>query len=819
MSRFDPKPGVDNLKDLKKVGRMSFTAGSRLRLPVALLRRVVAVGVGLGAFEPFQTVEAQPASQRAEVRQGRLAAAPAVVPFPLESVRLLAGPFRHAQELDHQYLLSLDPDRLLFTFRLNAGLPTAAQPLGGWEEPACEVRGHFLGHYLTACSLMYASTGDERLRDRTAVIVEGLAACQEKLGSGYLSAYPESFIDRVEKQERVWAPYYTLHKILAGLLDTYVYCRNENALAVCRRFADWVIVRNGRLTDDQMQRMLDAEHGGMNEVLANLYATTGEPKYLEISLRFNHQAVVGPASQRQDRLTGLHANTQIPKFVGTARQYELTGDPALKTASLFFWETVVKERSYVIGGHSDNEHFSPKERLSQALGPSTTETCNTYNMLKLTRHLFGWDPRAEYADYYERALLNHILASQNPADGMTCYYVPLRSGLTRGGAQAHGYGTPLHSFWCCTGTGVENHAKYADSIYFWNGADALYVNQFIASELRLPESGVVLRQETRFPEEDRTRLLVTSREPHEGALMIRHPAWATAGVVVTVNGAQQDVPNQPGTFIPLRRSWRSGDRVEVSFPFVLRTEGFRDNPDRFAFLHGPVVLCAQVPRDKPAPAVVGSWDEVLSGLQGLTDSASRFATRPGLFRVAGEEAPLSLTLEPFYQMHGDRPYATYWDRFSPDAWQVHQAKYRAELVRQMELAARTTDVVQPGEPQSETDHALQSRQSSSGQFGDRKYRHSLGGWFSYELKVRADQPQALCVTYWGSDAGRAFEVLVDGQKLLTQRLEGRHPDQFFDEVTPLPESLVQGKQRVTVRFVAPPGGYAGGVFGLRILKP
>jgi len=360
--------------------------------------------------------------------------------FALEDVRLLDGPFKHAMDLDKEYLLALDVDRLLHNFRLNAGIPSKAQPLGGWEEPKGELRGHFVGHYLSTCALMYASTSDKQLKEKGDTVVAGLAECQKKIGSGYLSAYPESFIDRVENRVQVWAPYYTLHKIFAGLQDMYVYCDNKEALDVCKKFGDWAIARNSKLTDEQMQAMLQTEHGGMNETLANLYALTGEEKYLKISLRFNHHRVIDPCSDLDDPLTGLHANTQIPKFIGTARQYELTGDHALKTASLFFWNTVVRERSYVIGGHSDGEGFSPKERLSQALGPNTTETCNTYNMLKLTRHLFCWNPKAEYADYYERALFNHILASQNPETGIMCYYVPLRSGSRRN------FNTPKESF-------------------------------------------------------------------------------------------------------------------------------------------------------------------------------------------------------------------------------------------------------------------------------------------------------------------------------------------------------------------------------------
>ncbi len=738
------------------------------------------------------------------------------LPFALRDVRLLPGPCKHAQELDRKYLLSLDVDRLLHTFRLNAGLPSDAQPLGGWEEPKCELRGHFIGHYLTACALMHAATGDADVKAKGDAVVSGLAECQAKLGSGYLSAYPEEFFDRVERQQQVWAPYYTLHKIYAGLLDMYAHCGNAKALEVCRKFADWAIARNGRLTDEQMQAMLGAEHGGMNEALAELYAVTGEKKYLDISLRFNHKAVIDPAAAGQDRLTGLHANTQIPKFVGTARQYELTGEQALRTASLAFWKSVAGERSYVIGGNSDGEHFSPKETLSRALGPATTETCNTYNMLKLTRHLFAWEPRAEYADFYERGLYNHILASQNPEDGMTCYYVPLRSGSAKGG-RGYGYSTPLNAFWCCTGTGVENHAKYGDSIYF-HGPDAtLFVNLFIASELTWKERGLTLRQETSYPESQGTRLVFTCRELLELAVHVRHPSWATSGLVLSVNGQEQKAASTPGSYAVVKRVWKSGDTLEVSLPFTLRTEGFRDNPDRFAFLYGPLVLCAEVDPGKPFPAVVGSPEETLGAVSPIAGRTNKFTCREHVLRIAGGGASSAVTLEPFYQMHGTRHYVVYWDRFSPEAWKEKEEAYRAEAAKQKELDERTVDVVNPGEQQSETDHRLRGERTSSGEFANKKYRHAEG-WFSYEVKVLPEGAQELCVTYWGSDGGRVFDVLVDDVKLVTQRLERKHPDRFYEEVTALPEAMTKGKTSVTVKFQAQAGSMAGGVFGVRILK-
>ena len=729
--------------------------------------------------------------------------------FPLRDVRLLDGPFKHAMEMDRQYLLSLEVDRLLHTFRLNAGIPSSARPLGGWEEPKGELRGHFIGHYLTACALMYASTGDEQIRKNAAAVVAGLAECQAKLGSGYLSAYPEEFFDRVEARQRVWAPYYTLHKIYAGLLDMYIYCDDAQALEVCKKFADWVIARNGKLSEAQMQRMLGEEHGGMNEVLANLYGITGEAKYLAVSKRFNHMAVIGPAMQRQDRLTGQHANTQVPKFIGTARQYELTGEEPLKAASLFFWNTVVKERSYVIGGHSDGEMFSPKERLSTAFGPSTTETCNTYNMLKLTRHLFAWDPRAEYADYYERALYNHILASQDPKTGGMCYYVPLRPGSHKT------YGGPFNSFWCCTGTGVENHAKYGDSIYFNDGGKGLFVNLFIASELSWKDRGMKLRQETSFPDEQASRLTIACEQPTELTIHIRHPAWATTGFQVSVNG-ENTVASKPGEYASITRTWKSGDVIQVRLPFELRKEGFADNANRFAFLHGPVVLAAEVDTKKPIPAIVAENRELLTSLKPVEGKPSTFTS--DIFRIPGQSGT-TVTLEPFFKIHGGRSYTVYWDAFTPEQWTTKQAEYQAELAKQKELEAKTIDHILPANDQNERDHKVTGERTSAGRFGDRGFRHATdGGWFEWQIKVLPDVPQELRITYWGSDGNRTFDILVDGVKLTTQRLTSKQPGKFYDEVHALPADMIKGKERITVRFQAHAGSWAGGVFGVRVMR-
>jgi hypothetical protein len=432
-------------------------------------------------------------------------------------------------------------------------------------------------------------------------------------------------------------------------------------------------------------------------------------------------------------------------------------------------------------------------------------------MLRLTEQLFASDPRAAYADYYERALYNHILASQNPEDGMTCYYVPLRSGSRKT------YCTHDNSFWCCTGTGIENHAKYGDSIYFHAGDSTLFVNLFIASELDWKARGIKVRQETAFPTADTAKLIFTCAKPVEIELKLRWPSWATRGFIVSVNGSPLKAAGQLGSWVPLKRIWKSGDTVTVNMPFSLHTEGFADNPNRFAFLNGPIVLCAQVDPSKPFPAVVAEREQVARALK-PAGQPNHFTAPAEAFRAPG--ASDSVTLEPFYAMQGGRPYQVYFDCFTPAQWKEKEAGYAAELARQRALAARTVDYVVPDREQSERDHTMRGEQTAAGDLGDRKWRHATdGGWFSWQLKALPDQAQELWVTYWGSDGGnRVFDILVDDQKIAMQRLENNKPDQFYDEVYRLPADLLKGKQAITVEFQAHPGAWAGGVFGARVMK-
>jgi len=799
------------------------------------VRCVLVASFGLAAYCPNSLSE--------ETMTPKPAAAPVVQiearPFNLSDVRLLEGPFRDAMQRDLEYLLSLDPDRLLHTFRLNAGLSSSAQPYGGWEAPNCELRGHCLGHYLSACALMYASTSDEKLKARTEAIVAELAKCQDALArkgsnKGYLSAFPESFIERVETRKPVWAPWYTLHKIMAGLLDTHQLCGSHQALGILVKMAGWVKFRMDKLTTEQIQASLGTEFGGMNEVLANLYAATGDPAHLRAARCFDHKAVFDSLAQSEDRLNGLHANTQIPKMIGAAREYEMTGEARYRDIAQFFWRRVALARSYVIGGHSDGEHFFPVEQFPAHLSAETCETCNTYNMLKLTQRIFGWEPSAETMDFYERALYNHILASQDPRQGMFVYLMSLKPGHFKT------YSTPDNSFWCCVGTGMENHAKYADAIYY-HSDKALYVNLFIASELNWPELGLVLRQETRFPEEETTRLTLKCKQPVALALRIRYPSWVHtgdkpvlqgAGLGITVNGAKAEVQGKPGSYVTLEREWRDGDSVEIRLPLSLRMEMLPHDSGLVALLYGPLVLAGELGTEglgNLSPYARGQTDQVgvptpevpvlLCEAKDALGKIEPVAGKPLTFRTKGLGKPRDVSLIPFYRLHYQR-YSVYWRLFTAEQWEKKQAALAAAEAKRKELEARTVDTLQPGEQQTETGHKLKGERDSAGTFQNRKWRHALdGGWFSYEMKVLPDQPLSLLCSYWGSDkGGRSFEILIDGEKIATQTLEDNKPTEFFDVEYPLPAALTKGKESVTAKFQALPGKTAGGVFGCKILR-
>ncbi|MGM9490001.1 beta-L-arabinofuranosidase domain-containing protein [Ideonella sp. YS5] len=605
--------------------------------------------------------------------QERSAPPPALRPFGLSEVRLLPGEFKAAQERDGEYLLSLQPDRMLHNFRVNAGLPPKAPVYGGWEsqEPWVDIRchGHTLGHYLSACALMWASTGDAAYRQRVGYSVDELAACQAASGRGLVCAFPDNdaqLMNSLRGRPVTGVPWYTLHKVMAGLRDAHVHAGNASALPVLCRLADWIDDTAKGCDRERMQQMLGVEHGGMNEVLADLHSLTGEARYLALAERFNHEALLGPLAEGRDPLDGWHSNTQIPKVIGFARLHALTGQPRYRQAASYFWGRVVDHRSFATGGNGDGEFFFPPGEMRQHLSSAKTmETCSTHNMLRLTRELFLQEPQAAQADFYERALLNGILASQDPASGMFTYFQATRPGYPKL------YCKPEHSFWCCTGTGMENHAKYGDSIYF-QGDDTLVVNLFIASELNWADKQVRVRQVTRFPDEAGTRLTVQAARPTRFTMRIRHPAWCRQAIV-KVNGKVVVESHQPGRYLDVERRWHPGDVVDVVLPMHLHLQPLPGAPDVAALMFGPVVLAARLGTEgmepgadlivnertygdvlnRPMPLPALAWDgDIPAG-------AVRRQAGPLSFRLRAAQPDAELELVPFHRIAHER-YNLYW---------------------------------------------------------------------------------------------------------------------------------------------------------------
>jgi DUF1680 family protein/beta-xylosidase len=741
--------------------------------------------------------------------------------FDLKDVTLLDGPFKHAQDLDKNYLLALDPDRLLAGFRLEAGLEPRAEKYGNWENIGLD--GHTLGHTLTALAQMWAATGDPEMKRRLDYCVEELARCQIANGNGYVGAVPKSdevwarvaaggFDAQGFSLGGAWVPWYNLHKTYAGLRDAWLIADNTQARDVLIRLTDWCADLIAPLSDADLEIMLRAEHGGMTETLADVYAITGDKKYLRLAQRFTHHAILDDLLQRQDTLTGKHANTQIPKIIGYARVAELGGNPTWDNAARFFWDTVQRNRSVAFGGNSVREHFNDPTDFSGMLnsreGP---ESCNTYNMLRLTEALYRRDGDAHYADYYERALYNHILSTQHPEHGGFVYFTPIRPRHYRV------YSQPEQCFWCCVGSGLENHGKYGQFIYAKNDAGDLWVNLFIASELDAG-NGLKVRQETTFPDEAGTRLTLTLDAPRTFALHLRHPAWVTAvGFKVTLNGEPVEVRSTPGSYATITREWHPGDTLAIELPMTTRLEALPSNSAYAAVMHGPILLAAKTgtehleglvadgsrmghaapgafePLDA-APMLVGRPTALAAAIQPVAGEPLHF-TAAGIIRPNTFD---TLELEPFFRVH-DARYMMYWRLASEADYAQVVAELKASETARLALDTRTVDLVMPGEQQPEVEHDFTGGDSWSGNSFGRSFR-AANDWFGYALNADAESALELQLTHWGNAWQPAsYTVEINGQPIGTIEISGKDGERFIAKTLPVPVSAVGSTMKLTFR--------------------
>lgn len=759
--------------------------------------------------------------------------------FPLGDVKLLDSPFKHAMDVNVNTLLSYDIDRLLAPFLKESGLEPKGEYFPNWEG----LDGHVGGHYLSALAIHYAATGDRRLKEKMDYMLSQLALCAAARNDGYIGGVPNGDVLWEEikagdpgKIWSYWVPWYNVHKMYAGLRDAYVYAGSKVGLNLFLNFCDWGVDEIANLSDEKMEQMLGNEFGGMNEVFADAYAFTGDKKYLDAARRFTHHALYDGLHDGKDNLDNLHANTQVPKVIGYQRVAEVSGDEDYHKTADFFWQTVVGNRSLSIGGNSRREHFASaadaKSYVDDREGP---ESCNTNNMLKLTEGLFRMNPDARYADFYERALYNHILSTQHPGHGGYVYFTSARPGHYRV------YSQPNQAMWCCVGTGMENHGKYGQFIYTHSG-DSLWVNLFIPSELQWKEKGLSIAQSNNFPEEEATRLTVKTDSPAVFTLNLRHPGWCS-DPVVKVNGKKVNVKSSPSSYIALNREWKDGDVVEMQLPMRVELEELNYLPSYVSIVRGPVVLGARLDTDAPMPGLVAGdhrWGHIAGGpLVSVFDTPLLIgdrktlvkklnALRPdaadgmkfdakGIFEFGGKD----VVLEPFWRIHDSR-YMIYWLSMTPKEYQAYQQNARRDEEMRLALDARTVDAVNTGEQQPEADHQMKNKNSGAGNYNGEPWRDAgNGGFFSYNMATLGEKDLALRVRFWGNETGSCdFDILVDEQPVASINTSGRwNRNEFVEEEFTLPSALIDGKRNVNVKFVPRKGNSTGGIYHVRLLRP
>ena len=750
-------------------------------------------------------------------------------PLPLSAVRITGGPLKRAQDLNAEYLLKLEPDRMLAYYRKRAGLEPKAQGLTGWDNDGRNLTGHIAGHYLSGVSLMYAATGDVRFKERADYIVKELKEVQDKNGDGFAGAL-ENVRERFKEVSAgnirstffdlngLWSPWYTLHKTFAGLRDAYRYTGNRTALDVEIKFAGWAEGLLLKMDDAQTQKMLNTEFGGMNEVLADLYADTGDKRWLNLSHHFDHRAVIDPLARHEDILNVLHGNTQVPKLLGSLMRYIYVGDKSDGEAARFFWDAVALHHSYATGGHGRDEYYGPPDQLSERIDGRTDESCNVYNMLKMTRSLFAINPDIKYAEFEERALFNHVLGSIDPEDGRTCYMVPVGRGAR------HEYQDMSRDFTCCVGSGMESHGLHGDGVYYEAG-NRLWVNMYVPSTADWKSAGAQLSMETTFPEGDAATLKLTVAKPKQLTLTFRRPLWAGDGFGIKVNSKSIVMFSKPGTYIDIKRTWKTGDTVSLTLPKALHAEATPDNPGRVALMWGPLVLAGDL---GPEPARRSTWTEpipsFISENRPPADWLRPAAGKPGDFMAVGrllESGAKEISLVPFYRLHR-RVYAIYWDTYTADSWMKKMDEVAAEQKKQARLEAASIAFVQPGDAQKEKAFNQLGEDTTPDRFLGRTARRGKK-WFSYDMPIESSHPLAVVVTYNSEERSkRMFEILADGKRIGEQTIERSPPGsaagKFFDVEYKIPAEMLTGKTKITVRFSAKGGNEIAAVYGVRMVR-
>ncbi len=760
--------------------------------------------------------------------------------FKSQDVKLLPGIFMDAEQTDLHYMLAMDPDRLLAPYLREAGLTPKAESYPNWENTGLD--GHMGGHYLTALSLMYAATNDHRIGDRLIYMLGEFKKCQDRNGNGYIGGVPggKAMWEQVAKGNiqagsfdlnKKWVPLYNIHKIYGGLRDAYLYTGNEQAKEMLIKYSNWFLWLTAKLSDEQIQQMLNSEHGGINEVLADVYGITGNKQYLHLAYKFSHRAILDPLEKGIDQLNGIHANTQIPKVIGFKRIADLNKDSLYNAAAHFFWETVVNHRTVANGGNSVREHFNPANDFSTMIssveGP---ETCNSYNMLKLTKMFYTSDGLPSYIDYYERTLYNHILSTQHPGNGGFVYFTPMRPGHYRV------YSQPQTSFWCCVGSGLENHAKYNELIYAHRAND-LYLNLFIPSSLNWKEKGLNFVQETTFPEIEKTTFRVVSGKAARFTLHVRYPAWVAAGALkIRVNGKAETITSLPGTYVVLTRTWKKGDRVEISLPMQTRTEQLPDGSRYVAVMHGPILLAAKtdttdlsglfaddsrmghIARGKQyplqdMPLFLNDGSDAASHIHPVLGKALSYTASDLIY----PDHYKSLELIPFYKIHDSR-YMIYWQQESRAGLALSREKQAEEEDAAAKLAMMTVDMVFPGEQQPESDHFFKAEETASGVFKDRHWRTATG-WFSYELTDKDRKAARVRLTYYGKDANRNFKIFVNDKEIARVNLNGNNGDAFYTVDYAIPKNVLNSSSsKLTLKFMAEKGSETAGIYEVRLMK-